>query len=96
MLIGLIVAVSGIVGTWVDGFMYSPIDAIIYLVVGAGAIFQVVFSIASMMTKDNNKYNGQINNENNKKQQSFLITPVIAGFVIGMVIMYVTSLMIPS
>ncbi len=95
LLMGLIAGVPTIAGTWIGGFMYSPFAAIIFLAIGAGAIFQVVFSIASMMAKDSNKNNDQTNNENNKKH-SLLSTSVIAGFVIGMVIMYATSLLIPS
>jgi ZIP family zinc transporter len=76
--------------------MYSPFAAIIFLSIGAGAIFQVVFSIASMMAKDSNKNSDQNNNKENNKKQSFLSAPVISGFVIGMAIMYATSLLIPS
>jgi zinc transporter ZupT len=95
LLMGMIAGIPTIIGTWMGGFMYSPLAAIIFLAIGAGAIFQVVFSIASMMAKDIHKNNDQINNENTKKH-SFLSTAVVAGFVIGMAIMYATSLLIPS
>ncbi len=95
LLMGLIAGVPTIIGAWIGGFMYSPLAAIIFLAIGAGAIFQVVFPIASMMVKDSNKNNDQNNNENNKKR-SFLSAPVISGFVIVMAIMYPTSLPIPS
>jgi zinc transporter ZupT len=107
LVMGLIAGAPAIIGTWIGGFMYSPYAAIIFLAVGAGAIFQVVFSIASMMAKNNsnnkiNKINiengignGIENNENDRKP-SILSTSVIAGFIIGMVIMYVTSLLIAS
>ncbi len=52
---GLIAGIPAIIGTWIGGFLYSPIAAIIFLSMGAGAIFQVVFSIASWMTKNKNK-----------------------------------------
>ena len=91
LLMGLIAGFPTIIGAWIGGFMYSPFAAIIFLAIGAGAIFQVVFSIASMMAKNSN----QITNENNKKA-SFLRAPVISGFVMGMAIMYATSLLIPS
>lgn len=95
LLMGLIAGVPTIIGAWIGGFMYSPLAAIIFLSIGAGAIFQVVFSIASMMAKDGNKNSDQNGSETNKKT-SFLRAPVIAGFVLGMAIMYATSLMIPS
>ncbi|HYO07273.1 MAG TPA: hypothetical protein VER14_09840, partial [Phototrophicaceae bacterium] len=91
LLMGLIAGFPTIIGAWIGGFMYSPFAAIIFLAIGAGAIFQVVFSIASIMAKNSN----QITKENNKKP-SFLRAPVILGFVMGMAIMYATSLLIPS
>ena len=43
IVMGLIAGVPTIFGTWIGGFVYSPIAAIIFLSIGAGAIFQVVF-----------------------------------------------------
>ena len=103
LLMGLIAGGPAIIGTWIGGFMYSPFAAIMFLAVGAGAIFQVVFSIASMMAKNNsnnkiNKINikNDTDNRENDRKPSLLSTSVIAGFIIGMVIMYVTSLLIAS
>ena len=95
LLRGLIAGIPTIMGTWIGGFMYSPLATIIFLAIGAGAIFQVVFSIASMMVNNNNKNGDDISNENIKKP-SFLSTSVVLGFIVGIVIMYVTSLLIPS
>ncbi|MDP9016586.1 MAG: ZIP family metal transporter [Thermoproteota archaeon] len=91
---GLIAGAPAIVGTWIGGFVYSPLAAIVFLAIGAGAIFQVVFSIASMMV-NNNRIGNDMNDEN-KNKPSLLSTSVVAGFIVGMAIMYVTSLMIPS
>lgn len=86
ILMGLIAGVPTIIGAWIGGFLYSPIAAIIFLAIGAGAIFQVVFSITSWMLSKNSK----------SRQNSILSTSMITGFTVGMLIMYVTSLMIPS
>jgi len=86
ILMGLIAGVPTIIGAWIGGFLYSPIAAIIFLAIGAGAIFQVVFSITSWMLSKNGK----------SRQNSILSTSMITGFTVGMLIMYVTSLMIPS
>ena len=83
---GLIAGIPTIVGAWIGGFLYSPIAAIIFLSIGAGAIFQVVFSITSWMSSSNTA----------EPSKTLLSTPMIAGFTVGMVIMYVTSLLIPS
>lgn len=83
--LGLIAGVPTIVGTWIGGFLYSPIAAIIFLSIGAGAIFQVVFSITSWMAKGS---------ASGGTRQSLLRTSIVAGFAIGMAIMYLTSLLI--
>lgn len=85
IVLGLIAGVPTIIGAWIGGFFYSPIAAVIFLSVGAGAIFQVVFSIASWMAK------GPAG-----ARKSLLTTPIVAGFAIGMAIMYFTGLVIPS
>ena len=82
---GLIAGVPTIVGAWIGGFLYSPIAAIIFLSIGAGAIFQVVFSITSWMSSNTSE-----------PKKAMLSTPMIAGFTVGMAIMYATSLLIPS
>ena len=51
IIMGLIAGVPTIFGTWIGGFVYSPIAAIIFLSIGAGAIFQVVFLIYQGMAK---------------------------------------------
>src|SRR5215211_6248350 len=85
IIMGLIAGVPTIVGAWIGGFLYSPIAAIIFLAIGAGAIFQVVLSITSWMSSNSSE-----------PRKAMLSTSVIAGFTAGMVIMYVTSLLIPS
>ena len=85
IVMGLIAGVPTIVGAWIGGFLYSPIAAIIFLAIGAGAIFQVVLSITSWMSSNNSE-----------PRKAMLSTSVITGFTMGMAIMYVTSLLIPS
>ena len=88
IVMGLIAGVPTIVGAWIGGFLYSPIAAIIFLAIGAGAIFQVVLSITSWISSTNTT--------NESRRRAMLSTPMIIGFTVGMLIMYVTSLMIPS
>lgn len=85
IVMGLIAGLPTIVGAWIGGFLYSPIAAIIFLSIGAGAIFQVVFSITSWMSSNTSE-----------PRKALLSTPMIAGFTVGMVVMYATSLLIPS
>lgn len=93
VMLGIIAGAPAIAGAWIGGFLYSPIAAIIFLSVGAGAIFQVVFSIMSWMVNDSN-----IDDSKNRegRKNAWLDTPLIAGFIVGMVIMYATSLLVSS
>jgi ZIP family zinc transporter len=86
---GLIAGVPAIIGAWIGGFLYSPIAAIIFLSIGAGAIFQVVYSITSWMSKDNTA-------AVDSGRKTLLSTSMIAGIIVGMAIMYVTSLLVSS
>jgi zinc transporter, ZIP family len=92
---GLIAGAPAIAGAWIGGFLYSPMGAIIFLSIGAGAIFQVVFSIVSWIADNNNIPGGNVQVEERRKK-NWLNTSLIAGFIVGMVIMYVTSLMVSS
>ena len=85
VVMGLIAGIPTIIGAWIGGFLYSPIAAIIFLSIGAGAIFQVVYSITSWMSSNTSE-----------PRKTMLSTPMIAGFTVGMTIMYATSLLIPS
>jgi zinc transporter, ZIP family len=85
IIMGLIAGVPTIFGTWIGGFIYSPIAAIIFLSIGAGAIFQVVFLIYQGMARAQDD-GGKIMSD----------ASIIAGFAVGMLIMYVTGLMVPS
>ena len=86
IIMGLIAGIPTIIGTWIGGFIYSPVAAIIFLSIGAGAIFQVVFLI----------YQGMARAEGDKSKNILTNASIIAGFAAGMLIMYVTGLMIPS
>jgi zinc transporter ZupT len=75
---GFIAGAPAIAGAWIGGFEYSAIAAIMFLSVGAGAIFQVVVSILGWIRQD---------------QKGFVSAPTTAGITVGMIVMYVTSIM---
>ena len=77
---GLLAGVPAIFGSWVGGFAFSPIFAVIFLSIGAGAIFQVIVIILKWIHSDGK----------NNLTSGF----VIAGFSTGMLIMYFTSIII--
>ena len=82
MIMGLIAGGPTIIGAWIGGFLYSPITTVIFLSIGAGAIFQVVYSIGSWMYHTNGS-RGLLNNH-----------WIIIGFAFGMLIMYLTGLLV--
>jgi zinc transporter, ZIP family len=86
VMMGLIAGVPTIAGTWIGGFLYSPIAAVIFLSVGAGAIFQVVYSLISWIS--HHQKSGP------SSSSSFLSGHVIAGFIAGLLIMYFTGLLV--
>ena len=82
IIMGLIAGVPTILGTWIGGFLYSPVATVIFLSIGAGAIFQVVYSIGSWMHQTNGS-KGLLGN-----------LSIITGFALGMLLMYLTGLLI--
>jgi zinc transporter ZupT len=78
-LMGFIAGTPAIAGAWIGGFEYSPIAAIIFLSIGAGAIFQVVVAIMGWMRQD---------------QKGLISAPTAAGLAVGMIIMYLTSILV--
>jgi zinc transporter ZupT len=93
---GIIAGAPAIAGAWIGGFLYSPIASIIFLSIGAGAIFQVVFSIMSWTADNNDNTDDERLQGKERKKKTWLDTSLIAGFIVGMVIMYVTSLLVSS
>jgi len=79
-LMGLIGGAPAIIGAWIGGFSPSPTLAVLFLAIGTGAIFQVVFEIARMIQKDTSR-----------EPMPFV---VFSGVVSGMLLLWVTGLMI--
>ena len=77
---GLIAGTPAIFGAWIGGFVYSPFTSVVFLSIGAGAIFQVIITILKWIREEGDK--------------NLSSAAVVSGFVIGMVIMYVTSILV--
>lgn len=103
VVMGLIAGLPTILGTWIGGFIYSPLASIIFLSVGAGAIFQVVFVLASWMLQSLRRSN--THNVIKEKEHSTSITnpenisvnsnmAIVSGFIVGLLIMYLTGLLL--
>ena len=77
--LGMIAGLPAIFGAWVGGFVYSPFTAVVFLSIGAGAIFQVIIAILKWIQEDD-------------KQLSSIA--VVSGISVGMLIMYLTSILV--
>ena len=77
--VGMIAGIPAVFGTWIGGFSFSPFFTIIFLSIGAGAIFQVVFSIFRFVKEESD---------------SFSNISIISGIGAGLVVMYLTSIFI--
>ena len=77
--LGMIAGAPAIAGTWIGGFVASPVASIVFLAIGAGAVFQVVVVIMRLVGRSGGK---------------FFTGPVAGGLATGMLIMYLTTLLI--
>ena len=79
-LMGLIGGGPAIIGAWIGGFTPSPFLAVLFLAIGTGAIFEVVYEIAKLIQKDT-------------ARESMPMT-VFSGVLTGMLLLWVTGLLI--
>ncbi|NLG71017.1 MAG: metal transporter [Chloroflexi bacterium] len=79
-LMGLIGGAPAIIGSWIGGFSPSPTLAVLFLAIGTGAVFEVVYEIARLIQKDT-------------ARESMPLT-VFSGIVSGMLLLWVTGLLI--
>jgi zinc transporter ZupT len=78
--LGLIAGTPAIFGAWVGGFAFSPFSAVIFISIGAGAIFQVIVIILKWIREEGDK--------------SLSSAAVASGIAMGMLIMYLTSILV--
>jgi zinc transporter ZupT len=79
-LMGLVGGGPAILGAWIGGFAPNPTLAVLFLAVGTGAVFEVVYEIAKLIQKDT-------------ARQPMPFT-VFTGLVAGMLLLWVTGLLI--
>jgi zinc transporter ZupT len=79
-LMGLVGGAPAIVGAWIGGFSPSPVLAVLFLAIGTGAVFEVVYEIAKLIQKDT-------------AREAMPLT-VFSGIMAGMLMLWVTGLLI--
>ena len=77
---GLIAGSPAIFGAWIGGFVYSPFTSVLFLSIGAGAIFQVIITILKWIREEGDR--------------NLSSASMVSGFAIGMLIMYLTSILV--
>ena len=81
-IMGLIGGAPAIIGAWIGGYAPSPFLAVLFLAIGAGAIFQVIYEIAKLIQKDL------------EREGTAMSAPVVSGVLSGMLLLWVTGLLI--
>jgi ZIP family zinc transporter len=80
LMLGLVAGAPTIIGTWLGVLAYSPVWATLFLAVGAGAVFQVVYELARLPGAGGG---------------TRLVTPIGAvGLIAGLLVMYLTGLLV--
>lgn len=83
ILLALLAGLPAVLGTWIGGFAFSPFLAVLFLSLGAGAILQVIWEVGRMLYRDAQR-----------KQQPVISWLNFAGLTAGVLIMYVTALLV--
>lgn len=79
-MMGLVGGAPAIVGAWIGGFSPSPTLAVLFLAIGTGAVFEVVYEIAKLIKKD-------------KTHETMPVT-VFSGIMVGMLLLWVTGVLV--
>lgn len=79
-LMGVLAGAPTVLGTLIGGISYSPVWSTLFLAVGAGAILEVIYEIGRLV--------------GNQSQGQWASGYNLSGFILGLMIMYVTGLFI--
>jgi ZIP family zinc transporter len=82
LVLGLIAGVPTIFGAWTGAFVFSTLVATIFLGIAAGAIAEVVYDVMKVVSDESD--------------QGLLSVESLAGIVVGLVVMYLTGLLVTA
>ncbi|MBI5958325.1 MAG: ZIP family metal transporter [Chloroflexi bacterium] len=80
VVLALIAGVPAVIGAWIGGFAFSPLLAVLFLSIGAGAILQVIYEVSRLLVRDAARHH-----------EVALSWLNLAGLVAGIAIMYFTA-----
>lgn len=83
VLLALLAGGPAILGTWIGGFTFDPLFAVIFLSIGAGAILQVVYEVSRLIVR----------HAEQEGETSFSVLN-FAGLFLGIAIMYGTAFLV--
>ncbi len=82
IVLGLLGGLPTIAGAWLGGLVYSPLWAVLFLALGAGAIAQVIVQITRGVAAER------------PLPQFLRATPVVLGLLVGFTVMYATGMLV--
>ncbi len=83
LLLALLAGGPAILGTWIGGFAFSPVLAVLFLSIGAGAILQVIWEVGKLLLRDARR-----------TEQPVLSWLNFAGLTAGILVMYLTAFLV--
>lgn len=81
--LALLAGLPAVFGAWIGGFAYSPVLAALFLGIGVGAIWQVIVDVWALLQDYAEREGAQAVSWTN-----------VAGFLLGMAIMYFTAFLV--
>ncbi len=83
VLLALLAGAPAMLGTWIGGFAFNPLLAVLFLSLGAGAILQVIFEVSRFLLRDA------------QRQGTTAVSWLnFAGLTAGVLIMYLTAILV--
>ncbi len=80
--LALLAGLPAVLGAWIGGFTYSPLLAVVFFSVGAGAILQVIVEVSRLLLRKTGAEHASASWVN------------IGGVTAGLAVMYVTALLV--
>jgi ZIP family zinc transporter len=85
LLLAALAGAPAILGTWIGGFAFSPLLAGLFLGIGAGAIWQVIVDVGRLLQRYAERVDEPLVSWQN-----------LAGFTLGIAVMYFTAFLVSS
>lgn len=81
--LALLAGFPAVLGTWIGGFAFSPLLGTIFLGIGLGAIWQVIVEVTALLRR-----------YAEREKSSLVSWTNLAGFLLGLAIMYFTAFLV--